>query len=283
MKNPSCRISRSLLVVLAACLVMPPAVQAVTLQSHTVKAWETYIQLTEKRISSELDGQKGFLLMDFKSPSDAAKIQNRLKKGEVHIERMRTRDAANREIDVEDGMIHHWFGAIFVPNVSLQRVLRFVQSYDDHYRYFKEVERSKLVSRNGDTFKIYYRFLRTKLSITVHYNTDHTAIYRLHDNTKASSRSFTTRIAEVDNVGTKDEKERPEGDDRGYLWRLNSYWRFKEADGGVWIECESISLSRSIPFPLGYVPGIKGIVESLPRESMGNTLVSIRDALSPRP
>src|SRR6266571_496565 len=90
--------------------------------------------------------------------------------------------------------------------------------------------------------------------------------------------STTTRITEVQNAGTASEMEKPVGDDSGFLWRLNSYWRFKQQGDGVVVECESISLSRSIPFGLGWL--IKGFVESVPRESLENTLVSIRDGVT---
>ncbi len=44
-------------------------------------------------------------------------------------------------------------------------------------------------------------------------------------------------------------REKPEGKDRGFLWRLNSYWRYQQVDGGVLVECESLTLSReSRPF-----------------------------------
>ena len=94
---------------------------------------------------------------------------------------------------------------------------------------------------------------------------------------RASSRSFTTKIAEVENAGTRSEKELPLGVDGGYLWRLNSYWRFREQDGGVIVECESISLSRSIPFGLGWLIG--RYIESVPKESLEDTLTSIRDGV----
>jgi len=40
------------------------------------------------------------------------------------------------------------------------------------------------------------------------------------------SRSYSTRIAEVEDAGTPEERERQVGDDHGYLWRLYTYWRF---------------------------------------------------------
>jgi hypothetical protein len=221
------------------------------LKAPTVRAWDAYVQTTEARIRKELDSASPFL--NLKAPVG----------GGVVVEKR------NPQINVEDGMVHHWAGAIFIPAVTLDRVLAFVQDYNEHSKYFWDVEASKLHSREGDTFQVFMRFRRKKV-ITVHYNTEHTVIYRRHDAKHASSRSFTTRIAELENPGKSDEREKPAGNDSGYLWRLNSYWRFQEAGGGVYVECESLSLSRSIPAVVAWL--IRGYVESVPRESLENTL-----------
>ena len=67
------------------------------------------------------------------------------------------------------------------------------------------------------------------------------------------------------------------GNDTGFLWRLNSYWRFEEADGGVYAQCEAISLSRDVPSLLGWM--IKGFLEKFPKESMQNTLRGTKAAV----
>jgi len=174
-------------------------------------------------------------------------------------------------------LIHHWFGSIFIPNTTLDVLLRWVQDYDQHHRFFKEVEQSKLLSRDNNTFNIFLRLMRKKV-VTVHYNTNHTVVYRREESDRASSRSVATKIAELADTGTASEKEKPVGDDSGFFWRLNSYWRFKQENGGVFIECESISLSRSIPFGFGWL--VKGYVESVPRESLEGTLTSIRQGVA---
>jgi hypothetical protein len=89
--------------------------------------------------------------------------------------------------------------------------------------------------------------------------------------------SRSTRIAEVKNPKKSYEVEAPVGDDAGFLWRLNAYWRFEEADGGVYAECESISLSRDTPLGLGWA--LNGFVQKLPKESMLNTLLGTRKAV----
>jgi hypothetical protein len=70
------------------------------------------------------------------------------------------------------------------------------------------------------------------------------------------------------------------GNDSGFLWRVNTYWRFQSADGGVYARCEAISLSRDVPFGLGWM--LKGFLEGFPKESMMNMLRGTRDAMLKR-
>ena len=97
------------------------------------------------------------------------------------------------------------------------------------------------------------------------------------DGMRAYSRSYSTRIAEVEDAGTPQEHERPVGDDHGYLWRLYTYWRFWQRDGGVYIQCEAIALTRGIPYGLGWL--IKPFVTKIPKESLLFTMTKTRDAI----
>lgn len=266
--------------VLFALLVAPTA-HGAELGPETLKAWNTYVALTERRISQEIKDGRKFLIRDFKSPAEAVKLQEVLKTGGVYIERMQTR-SGNREIDVDGGIIHHWYGSIFIPNMTAPRLLRWVQNYDQHHRYFEEVKDSKRVSRNGDAFEIFLHLVRTKV-ITVHYDTWHSVTFQQHDERRTSSRSISTRILEIENAGTPQQKAKPEGKDNGYFWRTNSYWRYLEAEGGVLVECESVSLSRGLPRLIGWLPGLRGFVESVPRESLDSMLTSIRKGASSAP
>ena len=92
------------------------------------------------------------------------------------------------------------------------------------------------------------------------------------------SRIYSLRIAEVADPGTPQERERPAGRDDGYLWRLYTYWRFLERDGGTYVQCEAISLTRGIPFALGWLIG--PFVTSIPRESLAFTLETTRKTLA---
>jgi hypothetical protein len=120
------------------------------------------------------------------------------------------------------------------------------------------------------------RLLKKKV-ITVVLDTDHDVHYYPLDSTREHSRSYATRISEVENPGRNDEHVLEPGEGHGFLWRLNSYWRFQERDGGVYIECQAVSLSRGIPTGLGWM--IEPIIKSLPRESLASTLLETRQAL----
>jgi hypothetical protein len=249
---------------------------AAKLKPETLRAWDRYVELTEKRRHSELESGKGFLAGDFFPSSTRNEFLERLRSGGVYSLKMVTRDEEGKEIDVPGGMIHHWYGAVFVPGANLRDVLSWVQNYDDNHRYYDEVEDSRLLSRDGDRFRIFLR-LRRKKVITVHYSTEHEVAYSSHGEDSASSRSTSTKIAEIENAGEPREREKPPGDDSGFLWRLSSYWRFQQQGGGVRVDCETVSLSRSIPKAMEWM--IKSYLESVPRESLEQTLVPIRREL----
>jgi hypothetical protein len=185
------------------------------------------------------------------------------------------------EPDVPDGRIHHWAGAVLIPGVTLEHVLRYLKGRAGREsEAFDDVLSSKLLSRSGDRLRVYMK-LRRESVITVTYNTEHDVEYRQLSDTRASSRSVATRIAELENAATAQEREKPVGKDHGFLWRLNAYWRYEQTKDGVIIECESVSLSRGVPVLLR--PFITGTVERIARESLQKTLSSLRTELNALP
>ena len=180
-------------------------------------------------------------------------------------------------VKVPSGLIHDWIGAAWAPGTTVGATLALIQDYDNHVNVYKpEVIASKLISRRGNDFQIYLRLLKKKI-MTVVLDTDHTVHYHPVDRTRWVCRSYTTRIAEVQNAGSSNEKVLPPDTGYGFLWRLNSYWRFLERDGGVYLECRAISLTRDVPLGLGWV--VEPIIQKLPKESLIHTLDCTRQAL----
>lgn len=138
---------------------------------------------------------------------------------------------------------------------------------------------SKLISHHDNDFQIYLRLLKKKI-ITVVLDTNHEVHYRSIDQSRWVCHSYTTRIAEVQDAGSAKENILPPDTGSGFLWRLYSYWRFQERQGGVYLECRAISLMRDVPSGLAFT--IKPIIKKLPKESLSNTLENTRKALRSR-
>jgi len=255
-----------------------PEGMSAELRPQTVEAFDRYVELTEGRINGEVSRDDKFLYVDGLPPARRSQVLAALKRGEIFMERLQTLDASGHRMEAPEAIIHHWLGAVFVPGANLRETIALMQDYNRHQDIYKpEVVRSRLLTHQGNDFTIYYR-LRKKKIITVTLNTNHDIRYFPVDSTRWYSRSYSTRIAEVADADTPNELKKPVGHDGGFLWRINSYWKFEEKDGGVYIECESISLTRDIPTGLGWL--IKPFVTSIPRESLEMTMGSTRSALA---
>jgi len=259
--------------ILGIALTKPAAAEQ--LKPETVAAFDRYVQLSEKRMQEELKAGP-FLRVDDLPAADREGAFAPLRRGEVIVDRLHTLDQGN-SIPVPHGLIHHWMGTAFIPGATLAQTIAFLQDYDNQFKFYgPEVQRSKLLERNGDNFKIYLRLRKSKI-ITVILNTEYEVKYLAIAPDRATSSSYSTRIAQVEDAGKANESEKPVGNDGGFLWRLNSYWRFLERDGGVYVQLEAISLTRDIPTGLSWL--ISPFVTSIPKESLIFTLTRTRAAL----
>jgi len=131
----------------------------------------------------------------------------------------------------------------------------------------------------GGPFSVVFAF-RQAQGNTVVLNTQHDVRY-FHDSpARAHSRSSAVRIAEVENAGKSDEREKPPGEDGGFLWKMETWWRMEERDGGTYVQSESVSLTRDIPPVLAWLIG--PFVTSIPRESLTYTLEATRRGVETR-
>ena len=249
------------------------------LRANTLEAFEHYVKLTETRNADELKRGTNLFWIDELPAAEREEAYEALKRGEVKMKKLETHDNG-REIACPAGIIHHWVGVVFVPGAKLNDVLGILEDYDKHSVYYgPDVERSKIELRDGDHFRVFLRFRRHKV-ITVVLNTEHDITY-FHDRPEgAHSRSSAVRIAEVENAGKKDEREKPPGEDGGFLWRMETWWRMEERDGGVYVESEVVSLTRDIPAVLKWL--VEPFVTSVPKETLGATLRATRKAVQAR-
>ena len=249
---------------------------AATLKAGTSAAFDAYVKLTDARSNEELRRSTALLWIDGLPEGDRTQAYETLKRGEVKMQKLETLQNGEK-IRCPGGMIHHWVGVAFIPAANLQDVLAVLQDYDHHAQYYApDVEQSRIESHDDGHFVVFLRFRRHKV-ITVVLNTQHDVRYFRDSATLGHSRSSAIHIAEVENAGKSNEREKPSGDDGGYLWRMETWWRMEERDGGVYVQSEVVSLTRDIPAGLGWLIG--PFVTSIPKETLTFTLQATRKAV----
>jgi hypothetical protein len=270
------------LVAFAGAAAAPaPAVVSPVLPKGTSAGWSQYVAATEQRIGGELNTGSRFLVLDF-GPSAAADRQA-IQAGQMPVAPMRSLRPDGGPIDVPDAWVHHWRGAVLVPGVTLDQVFSRLQAEVPGSGQ-GDVLSSSILARQGDSMHVFIKVRRQGrfvVSYSFVYNTEHDVTFSRRDALHGSSVSVATKIAEVDSPGTPGEREFRAGDDNGFLWRWNSYWRYEQVPAGVIAECESITLSRTAPFGTGWIAN--RIEESEAPAAMTRALVNLRAHFAHRP
>jgi len=243
----------------------------IKLTPETAGAFDRYVQLTETKMNTDLQSQH------FLRVAGTPELRAKLRAGELHIESVTTLDNG-KKIKVTGGLIHHWVGAMFIPNGTVAGLRAAVRDYDNFKAWYKpEVIESKQIAHAGDEDDVFLRLYEKLLRVVV-LNTNYHVRYSVLDPQRAHVTSHSTRIAELKDSKNPGSDEEPIGNDSGIIWRFNWYWRFEQADGGVYAEWEMISLSRELPFALRWI--FKGFAEELPKESVMNTLRGTKAAVA---
>ena len=256
---------------------IPISVVGSVLKAAAAVNFDRYVKLTEKRIENEVTRPGRFLWLDDQPAARQAELQRGLREGGVIIERLETRDGS-KSIDVPDALLHHWVGLVFIPGAHVNDAVALMQDYDRHAKLFApNIVASKILDHHDQTFHVALRFYVKKV-IGVTMDTENEAKFFRPGADRAYSLIRSTRVTEIAEAGTPQEHPKPAGEENGFMWRLNTYWRFLERDGGTYIQCESVTLSRDVPFALAWI--IRPFVTQLPKESLTFTLEKARAALS---
>jgi hypothetical protein len=227
-------------------------------------AFNSYVGGVEARLARQHGSRDGFL-----APEDV----ERLRRGELIVEQIKPAGGA----DLPGAMLHHWRGTAFVPGARAADFERLMKNFGDYPKHWApQVLQAKVTVQQGDHLQATMR-VRQKHVITVVMDLAYDVTYARLDAEHGYSVSRSTRIAEIDAPGTAKERALGPSEDHGLLWRQNTYWSYEERDGGLYMQIETVSLTRSIPTGLGWVIG--PFVESVPRDSMEFTLRSTCNAL----
>ena len=197
------RLSALAIAVLALVRAPPEA----DLQPATLAAFDRYVTLTEARMAGEMSGASPFLWIDRQADGRPALLE-KLKRGEVVSARLQTRDG-KAEIDVPDGLIHHWVGTVLLPGATIGRVMAFVKDYPQYpARFAPMIQRARVLKQSPDRFDVSMRTWAKKV-VTVVIDADYGVDYRTLRPTSVVTKSVVSNVYEVEGAGTPGEQRTP--------------------------------------------------------------------------
>jgi hypothetical protein len=238
-----------------------------------ITAFNAYAGKVESRLAEQHRSPKGFLV----SIGSDDQTARRLHRGELVIEQLTPSSGA----ELPGAMLHHWRGTAFVAGATAGDFEQLMKGFSGYpQRFSPEVVRAGVLSPQGDRVPDHFTAsmrVRQQHVITVVMDTTYDVSYGRLDLQHGYSVSRSTRISEIASAGTAKEHALSDGEEHGFLWRQNIYWSYEERDGGLYMQVESVSLTRAIPAGLGWI--VRPYVESVPRESLEFTLHAACKAL----
>jgi len=233
-----------------------------------VAGFSEYVGALEARLASQHGENAGHVVVS----GPAGQTETRLRRGELVIENL-----TPSKTDLPGAMLHHWRSTAFLEGATAADFERLMRDFAAYPRiYAPQVVSAKVLSQIGDRYQATMR-VKQKHVITVVLDTTYDIEFGRFNARRCWSTSRSTHVDEIDDAGTKNERVLNAADQHGFLWRLNTYWTVEERAGGLYMQIESVSLTRAIPAGLGWAIG--PFVESVPQESLEFTLRATRDAL----
>jgi hypothetical protein len=272
MTERSCAVSRRLSLSLWVLLfLLAPPCSKGDAPPIAVSAFNDYAAGVELRLGRQHRSHEGFLAAEIRTPEDEA----RLRRGEFIVEELTPVGGT----ELPGALLHHWRGTAFVSGATAADFERLIRNFNAYPQHFSpEVVQAKAVPLTDGHLQAWMR-VRQRQVITVVMDSTYDVSFGQLDLRHGYSISRSTRIEEIDSPGTGKERALTSDEEHGFLWRLNTYWSYEERDGGLYMQIESVSLTRSIPTGLGWA--VRPLVQSVPRESLEFTLSSARRALHP--
>jgi hypothetical protein len=235
---------------------------------EAVTAFNDYVKAVESRLAHQHQSRDGFLV-----PALSPENKKHLQQGELIIEPITPVTGSA----LPGALLHDWRGTAFAPGATVADFERLMKNIGAYPHYFSpQVLQAKLLMQQGDRLQAFMR-VRQHHVITVVMDTTYDITFGRLDDQHGYSLSRSTKISEIESPGTATEHTVPAEEEHGFLWRQNTYWTYEEGDGGLYMQIESVSLSRSVPTGLNWI--VQPFIEKIPRESLEFTLRSTCNAL----
>jgi hypothetical protein len=241
--------------------------------ASALAVFDTYAASVESRLTQQHRSAAGFLA----DVQPGSQSDERLRRSDLIIRKLSPGD----KLQPRGALSHDWLGTAFVPGATAAEFENLMKDLGAYPRVFApQVTRARIVAPQikpvPDRFTATMR-VRQMHVITVVMDTTYDVTYGRLDPQHGYSFSRSTQSDEIADAGTSNEHALSADKEHGFLWRLNTYWTYEQRDGGLYIQIESISLTRGIPPGLAWAIG--PFVESFPRESLEFTLHATSKAL----
>ena len=234
-----------------------------------VTAFNSYVDTVEARLARQHRSAGSFLV----AVATTEQSEARLRRGSLVIEQVTHSGGAT----LPGALLHHWRGTAFAAGAKAEDFERLMKGFTAYPQiFYPQVLQAKVLRQQGERLQVSMR-VRQHNVITVVMDTTYDVTFHQLDAERGYSVSRSTQISEIDSPGTWSERALSPGEEHGFLWRANTYWSYEERDGGLYMQVESVTLTRSIPYGLRWAVG--PFVESVPRESLEFTLRSMCSAL----
>jgi hypothetical protein len=252
---------------LTGLLLCSPTCLASELKPETLRAWQSYLASVEASIELRQKSGSPFLLLD-----NGPEFRKQVEHGAIIISQMNRKRSAS----IPHGMVHDWVGALFIPKARLQDVFAVTRGYAKYPKWYAPtIVRAHLVSKSDGNERFAVDYLRKVLWVTATLRIEYDARYVQVNSSCWYSTAKSLSIQEK--VETDNTHAKKAASDNGYVWRIYTLTRYEERDGGVYVEQESVALSRSIPGSLRWLVG--PVVRRLSRELLYNSLRQTKEAV----
>jgi hypothetical protein len=257
----------------------PAIVHSAEPRPETLKAWDQYIQRVDLRTKTSAGGESAFLLID-QDPQRA----ERVRRGEVPVV---PEAGANGFEAVPHGLIHDWIGAVFIPGVTLAQVFAVVEDYGHYAEFYRPavIDAALLCGsgegRNGEEEQFRVRYAQKVLFTSEVLDSDFQMRYTQRDERLWYSIAQSTRLQEFRDHGNPSHSGDAHDEGNRYVWRIHYITRYEQRGGGVYVEQESVVLSRSIPISLRWL--VEPAVRDLSRNLTAAALRRTREAVLSMP
>jgi hypothetical protein len=245
---------------------------AAELNEQTVTAWKNYIVTAKVNMQQRLTGKSPFLWAD-----EDPMRRRLLNSGEIIISPL----GNSHPLSVPRGLIHHWIGAVFIPGATIGDLTAVVNDYSRYNEIYRPtLIKAEPLGSSIDEQKLSILWVQRVLLLTAAFYTELDSNFSALNSRQGYITFSTTCVQQIENYGEKDERRLAEDQGSGYLWRLVSFARFEERDGGLYLELEVSGLSKDLPGSLRFL--LKPVIEHIPRQALTAKLDQTRQAIRSR-